>query len=343
MNTAATTMRRVLGLLLIGAIAASACSSGGDDGSASSPATTTAVVGDGSSAPGSGTGGSSAAGGATGVIPVRLSEGQAQGSEAEPLPVVAGESLDPIRVSTILQGVDPLPPDPAAAVPFVWPDQTLPPPRTGDTVDVPFPQPGPAPIDPAPSPLQVLRFQPDGDVAIAPTVSVTFNQPMIALGTVAATDAADVPVVLTPEVDGAWRWLGTRTAVFEASVDGIDRLPMATDYRVEIPAGTVSAAGTELAEAVSWTFSTPAPTVISFPADGNESLALDTVFVALFDQRIDPGAVLTTITLTADGEERDLRLATADELAADDAVSTAIARCSGGAMGRFPNRRFPPG
>ncbi len=325
MFTTATMTRRALSLLLVVTLAASACSSGDDDGPESSPSPTSNPAGDGSPTTAPGAGGSTGVEGASGVIPVRLSEGQAQGAPAEPLPVVEGSGLDPVRVAAILQGVDPIPPDPAAAVPFAWPAETLLPPRAGATVDIPFPQAGPPPIEPEPAALEVLRFQPEGDVAVAPTVSVTFNQPMIALGTVAATDAADVPVVLTPDIDGTWRWLGTRTAVFEASVDGIDRLPMATQYRVEIPAGTASAAGTELAVAVSWTFTTPAPTVIAFPADQNQSLPLDTVFVAVFDQRIDPAAVLDTVTLSADGQTQELRLATDDEVAADEPATLALA------------------
>ena len=47
-----------------------------------------------------------------------------------------------------------------------------------------------------------------------------------------------------PQPPGEWRWVGTRTLVFEPE----GRFPMATDYRVEVPAGTRAATGGTLAE-----------------------------------------------------------------------------------------------
>ena len=39
-----------------------------------------------------------------------------------------------------------------------------------------------------------------------------------------------VPVRLTPETPGEWRWVGTQTLVFQPKT----RLPMATEFRAEI-------------------------------------------------------------------------------------------------------------
>ena len=116
------------------------------------------------------------------------------------------------------------------AVPFNRPPESLPRPRVGATIDKPFggtPQPKPAPTDNGP--LQVLRYQPIGDVDIAPDLSVTFNQPMVPLATLSQLDEADVPVKVTPALDGHWRWIGTRTLRFEFK-GAVDRLPMATSY-----------------------------------------------------------------------------------------------------------------
>ena len=103
-------------------------------------------------------------------------------------------------------------------------------PRVGATIDKPFggaPKPKPKPTDNGP--LRVLRYQPIGDVDIAPDLSVTFNQPMVPLTTLTQLDAADVPVKVTPALKGRWRWIGTRTLRFEFT-GAVDRLPMATDY-----------------------------------------------------------------------------------------------------------------
>ena len=90
----------------------------------------------------------------------------------------------------------------------------------------------------------------DGDVPIAPYVAITFDQPMVAVGTVAQVDGADVPATIEPAVPGTWQWIGTRTLRFDATSDAVDRLPMATTFTVTVPAGTTSATGGALADAV---------------------------------------------------------------------------------------------
>ncbi|HBY09474.1 MAG TPA: hypothetical protein DEH22_17455, partial [Chloroflexi bacterium] len=74
------------------------------------------------------------------------------------------------------------------------------------------------------------------------------------------------------------------------------------------------------AETVEFTFSTPAPQVVNTYPSG-ESQPLEPLFFVAFDQRIDPQAVLKTISATADGSPLTLKLATAEELAADKTVS----------------------
>ena len=228
--------------------------------------------------------------------------------------------------------------------PFNRPADSLKPPLVGDTIDTPFPPP--AAPDPAPTPdagaLHVIRYQPEGQVDIAPFLTVTFDQPMVALATLEQLDQSEVPVVITPAIDGRWRWIGTRTLRFEVVPGATDRLPAATEYRVEVPAGTTAANGATLAEPVVWTFATPAPQVTSFSGE-SDSLPLEPVFVAVFDQRVDPAAVLDTITLEADGQRVALRIATAAEIDADDQARAAVRRRAPRPRGRVPSRppRYP--
>ena len=63
---------------------------------------------------------------------------------------------------------------------------------------------------------------------------------MVAVGSVADVAQNAVPVTLSPQPPGRWRWLGTRTLTFEPEGG---RFPMATAYTVEVPAGTRSSAG----------------------------------------------------------------------------------------------------
>jgi alpha-2-macroglobulin len=246
---------------------------------------------------------------------IELSEGQPVPQPFATLPPAAGEPLTEAEIEQILRRLAALGPASVEQTEFRLPPDPLPPPRPGQTVEQEFP---PAETAERPDldesgPLEVLRFAPEGEIPIAPFVSITFNQAMVPLTTLADLAEKDVPVKIEPSLPGTWRWLGTKTLTFEYDSDLIDRLPKATQYRVTIPAGTKSLSGGELAADVSWTFSTPAPKVIyTSPADTPQPL--EPLFFIAFDQRIDPSAVLATIQVYAGNSRADLRLATEEEL-----------------------------
>src|SRR6185503_14818398 len=66
---------------------------------------------------------------------------------------------------------------------FIVRGKSLPPPRTGKTIDISFPGPGAsaAPSENVSSSLEVVRFAPQGNTPLAPQLSITFSQPMVAL------------------------------------------------------------------------------------------------------------------------------------------------------------------
>ena len=260
------------------------------------------------------------------ALTVHLSEGEAAGSDS--LAVVTrvdGRELTEAEISAVTDRLPAWDSDPDGdAVDFNRPPESLPRPRVGDTVDSPFPTQSDvdAPVVDS-GPLEVLRVQPDGAVGIAPFVSITFNQAMVPLTTLAQIDTIDVPVTMTPSLPGRWQWIGTRTLRFEHDPEVFDRLPMATSYVVEVPAGTTSQSGGELAETVRFEFETPAPTMLSLTPQ-HYSLNLQPVFLATFDQRVDAAAVLETITLSAAGTERELRLATEAEIESDEEIKRRV-------------------
>ncbi|MGI9600686.1 MAG: alpha-2-macroglobulin family protein [Acidimicrobiales bacterium] len=306
--------RRWFAIALVFVLVASACSSGSATDESESPPTSEPTDGP-----------VSVADIEDGELSVRLRTGQPVDAAAQdPTPIVNGEPLDPTEVDTILDRLGPWDVPTDDRQDFSRPAETLLPPRTGETVEQPFPAGGedPPPEPPA-GPLEILRYQPEGDVDIAPSISLTFNQPMVALGTVDQTDAADVPITISPEVAGRWQWIGTKTVRFEHDSDLIDRLPMATAYTVEVPAGTTSTTGGELAETVGFQFATPTVQLVSFGPE-NDSLPLEPVFVATFDQHIDTEAVLATITVEANGEPVDVRLASANEIEDDDTAARLV-------------------
>ncbi len=259
-------------------------------------------------------------------LALQLSEGSASQVADPATSVVTGTALTDNEVTAIL---DRLPvwdvPD-TDQVESNRPTDSLRPPLIGDTVEGTFPPTGdadPTADEAADGPLEVLRVQPEGAVPLAAFLSITFNQPMVPLATLDQLGAEDVPVTVTPAVEGRWRWIGTRTLRFEVDPGLTDRLPAATEYQVEIPAGTVSANGARLAEAVRFQFATPAPRVESF-VGASDSMPLTSVFVAVFDQVVDPESILSTTTLEVGADERPVRVATTDEIEADEEASSAI-------------------
>jgi len=194
-------------------------------------------------------------------VSIRLSPGQAQPRAVVPLPVVTGDPLTQAEIEQILARLPALTPEPGDQGDFRLPGDPIPPPRPGETIREPFP-PTPEPVQPEQvesGPLEVLRFSPEGEIPVAPFLSVTFNQPMVPLATVEELAAGQVPVRLEPPLPGTWRWLGTRTLTFQYDSELIDRLPKATEYHATIPAGTRSATGGELAQAVEWYSAPPRP------------------------------------------------------------------------------------
>lgn len=246
---------------------------------------------------------------------VRLSEGQAGMQTPLLLPVTTGDPLTTEEIAAILSRLPALPAQPEDQTDLLLPEDSPPPPRTGQTVEEPFPPP-PAVVAPPPvasGPLEVLRYAPEGPIGLAPFVNVTFNQPMVPLATLETLSSAEVPVRIEPALPGRWKWLGTKTLSFEYDSAEIDRLPMATEYVVTVPAGTRSATGGVLASDVRWTFTTP-PVRVQWSYPDSDPQPLDPVFAVAFDQRIDPQAVLNTISVTANGTQVPVRLATEEEI-----------------------------
>jgi alpha-2-macroglobulin len=154
-----------------------------------------------------------------------------------------------------------------------------------------------------------VRYSPEGAVPIAPELSVTLSQPMVAL-TSQDEAATNVPVKLTPQPPGKWRWLGTKTLIFDPQ----QRFPMATTYVVTVPAGARAANGSMLTTEKSWRFTTPPLSVKSSYPSKADNQPRDAVMFIEFDQRIDPIALLRAVRVTSGGRILKTRLATSDEV-----------------------------
>jgi alpha-2-macroglobulin len=248
----------------------------------------------------------------------RLSEGREQPGRQPSTAPAKTTSLSESELQQVLKRLPAIKTEEADEQDFALRDRSLPPPRTGKIVDVTFPPPErPAvPTSGSAGPLEVLRYMPEGDVPLAPQLSVTFSQPMVAVTSRVELEAQGVPVKLTPEPRGKWRWVGTKTLLFVP--DG--RFPMATEYVVTVPTGTKSANGGTLAATRTWSFKTPAPQVKTTYPEG-EARARDSIMFVEFDQRVDPAAVLRSVHVRAGKSELKIRLATDAEVERDETVS----------------------
>ncbi|MBA3805336.1 MAG: Ig-like domain-containing protein, partial [Acidobacteria bacterium] len=249
----------------------------------------------------------------------RLSEGAAAAEQQPEARVAPATRLSESEAENVLKRLPPVKAEALDEQDFALRERSLPPPRTGKTINAVFPPPVETvrpDVTANSGPLEVLRHSPEGEVPLAPQLSVTFSQPMVAVTSQAELAAGDVPVRLTPQPQGRWRWVGTKTLLFEPDV----RFPMATVYQASVAAGTRSATGAgALAKTSTWTFSTPPPQIkTKYPESGPQRR--DALVFLEFDQRIDPAAVLRTIKVSSEKTNLNVRLATPQEIEADDTV-----------------------
>lgn len=252
----------------------------------------------------------------------RLSQGVGQPENQTAVKPAETSRLSESEVQSVLKRLPPVKAEEGDQQDFALRDRSLPPPRTGKTVNVSFPssEAAPTPDPKAPASLEVLRFAPEGEIPLASQLSITFSQPMVAVTSNDDLAAQDVPVKLTPQPAGKWRWVGTKTLLFVP--DG--RFPMATEYSATVAAGIKSANGGTFPATKSWTFATPPPQVRQSYPSSSMPTTRDALMFVEFDQRIDPAAVLNTIKIVAGSSQLKVRLATQQEIDADRIISQLV-------------------
>ncbi|MCY7348670.1 MAG: Ig-like domain-containing protein, partial [Pyrinomonadaceae bacterium] len=247
----------------------------------------------------------------------RLSEGESGAETREKQLPAKTDALSENETSNLLKRIPPIKERTDDQTEFAKRVGTLPAPKTGKMIPVKFPasdQRNP-PNPNLSNTLEVVRFSPEGEVNLAPDLSVTFSQPMVAVSSQEQA-AQIVPVQLSPSTEGKWRWLGTKTLMFDAA----KRLPMATKFTAKVPAGTKSANGQTLAKDVVWTFTTPPPKVETMIPQ-NQVTRRDALMFIRFDQEINAEAVLRTIKVSGGGKALPIRPATPEEIEKDASIA----------------------
>ncbi len=248
----------------------------------------------------------------------RLSEGVEGAETREKQTLAATNPLPENESGNILKRLPAIKSEPDDQAEFKKRVGSLPAPKTGAKVPVKFPadeQRGTPKINLG-NTLEVVRYTPEGAVGLAPDLTVTFSQPMVAV-TSQEEAAKTVPVQFSPALpEGKWRWLGTKTLMFDTK----SRFPQATKFTARIPAGTQSATGQTLQKDVVWTYTTPPPKVETM-IPNNQTTRRDALIYISFDQQINPQAVLQMISVTGAGKKIAVRLATQAEIDADAGIS----------------------
>ncbi|MHB0988738.1 MAG: Ig-like domain-containing protein [Bellilinea sp.] len=201
--------------------------------------------------------------------------------------------------------------DPALPGRFEWdddstvrfvPDQTLPPEirLTVTVADTARSQTGKSLLRAAsfnfqtPGALRVTEILPRPGTANAnpsATVTVSFNQPVVALG------EEDGPPAFTiePQVDGKGTWLNTSTYIFEAD----PALGGGVQYRVHLNPDLISLSGAALDDsgALDWEFTTAPPALLVVAPLTSNTLLLDEHFTLTFNQPMDTASVESNFSL----------------------------------------------
>ena len=248
----------------------------------------------------------------------RLSNGTETSETGETVERGKADPLSRSDANGLLKRLPAIKSDPSDEADFAKRAGTLPAPKNGNKLPVKFPSDemrNPPSNANSANELQVLRYSPEGEVKLAPDLNVTFSQPMVAVSSQEIA-AKTVPVEFSPAVEGNWRWLGTKTLMFDTT----KRFPMATKFTARVPAGTKAATGQVLKKDVTWTFTTPPPKVEEMVPNGGVTKR-DALMYMAFDQAINAEAMLRSITVTAGGKRLPVRLATQEEIDADYTIA----------------------
>lgn len=282
-----------------------------------------------------------AAGQAPAGLRFQLSPANAGSDASQTQPKATPTPLTEAELQPLLNRLPALKARPEDRQAFALREGSKPPPRTAKTLTQPFPpketRGGPPPL-PKNLPLEVLNVSPRGAVDMAPHLQITFNQPMVPLTGLQDLEAKGVPVKLTPQPKGKWRWLGTQTLMFAPDL----RFPMATEYVLEIPAGLASASGARLKASQKLTFTTPTLSLEQSSPSGGGQILKPMLFMR-FNQDIEPAYVARLVRLSSDGPVPELRQATREEVSNDDQLQNLIHNAGQRWLALMPTQDLQPG
>jgi alpha-2-macroglobulin len=145
-------------------------------------------------------------------------------------------------------------------------------------------------------PFGVVFASPKGETVDPSEITIVWNRPMRPLEV--AGQETRPPVVLKPEAPGHWIWVGSTGVTFTPE----GHLAHATEYTVEVPAGTRALDGGVMDRPFVLRFSTARPRLESAsPNEGpSDALTPQSKLVLRFNQPVDEAEVARAVHLFAD-------------------------------------------
>lgn len=132
------------------------------------------------------------------------------------------------------------------------------------------------------------------DVAADATITVSFNRPVVPLGSTEILDELPDPLTITPEVSGKGEWLNTSIYQFTP-----DTLQGGTTYAVTVNAGLTDITGAVLEQDFVSTFQTLVPEILATSPYENEVVPLEKTIQITFSQPMDKASVEASFKVSA--------------------------------------------
>lgn len=146
------------------------------------------------------------------------------------------------------------------------------------------------------APAVVATIPADGaqQVPVDTAISLTFSR-AIAPDADVAQPGSLPQLQFDPPLSGTTTWLNQTTALFRPS----EPLQSGTRYRATLAAGLIDQTGAQIVEPFSWSFSTPAPSVLTtVPRDEAQAIAPHAPIVVRLSQPFDPAALQSHFSIS---------------------------------------------
>jgi len=127
-------------------------------------------------------------------------------------------------------------------------------------------------------------------------ITIVFNRPMVPLTTLTEQESKDIPITITPETPGKFKWISTRNLQFIPE----ERLIPASDYKVEIDKGFYSIDGIGI-KPRTHTFSTRA---LRYDQVSSGSIIYNSPIIVDFNQPVNLKETQRNITVLRDNSDK---------------------------------------